>query len=138
MCSCTGEENVEHPHCRCVASKKNNMLIKPLLFLAYAPNQYLCYERNATFFRECFRDDNELSLNLVMFSTLKLLLTYFFLKTKMSIYNEAISKITAYVSNKYSIFCVINKGVQLLTLKAPITTAADDIYKYFFIVFQRK
>ena len=25
-----------------------------------------------------------------------------------------------------------------LTLKAPITTAADDIYKYFFIVFQRK
>ena len=31
-------------------------------------------------------------------------------------------------------------GVQFeyLTLKAPITTAADDIYKYFFIVFQRK
>ena len=26
----------------------------------------------------------------------------------------------------------------LLTLKAPITTAADDIHKYFFIVFQRK
>ena len=26
----------------------------------------------------------------------------------------------------------------LLTLKAPITTAADDIQKYFFIVFQRK
>ena len=25
-----------------------------------------------------------------------------------------------------------------LTLKAPITTAADGIYKYFFIVFQRK
>ena len=25
-----------------------------------------------------------------------------------------------------------------LTLKAPITTAADDTYKYFFIVFQRK
>ena len=25
-----------------------------------------------------------------------------------------------------------------LTLKAPITTAADDIHKYFFIVFQRK
>ena len=25
-----------------------------------------------------------------------------------------------------------------LSLKAPITTAADDIYKYFFIVFQRK
>ena len=24
-----------------------------------------------------------------------------------------------------------------LTLKAPITTAADDIYKYFFNVFQR-
>ena len=26
----------------------------------------------------------------------------------------------------------------LLTLKAPITTAADDIPKYFFIVFQKK
>ena len=26
----------------------------------------------------------------------------------------------------------------LLTLKAPIKTAADDIHKYFFIVFQRK
>ena len=25
-----------------------------------------------------------------------------------------------------------------LTLKAPITTAADDIHNYFFIVFQRK
>ena len=25
-----------------------------------------------------------------------------------------------------------------LTLKAPITTAADDIYKYFIIIFQRK
>ena len=25
-----------------------------------------------------------------------------------------------------------------ITLKAPITIAADDIYKYFFIVFQRK
>ena len=26
----------------------------------------------------------------------------------------------------------------MLTLEAPITTAADDIHKYFFIVFQRK
>ena len=26
----------------------------------------------------------------------------------------------------------------ILTLKAPIVTAADDIYIYFFIVFQRK
>ena len=25
-----------------------------------------------------------------------------------------------------------------LTLKAPVTTVADDIHKYFFIVFQRK
>ena len=25
-----------------------------------------------------------------------------------------------------------------LTLKKPVTTAADDIHKYFFIVFQRK
>ena len=28
--------------------------------------------------------------------------------------------------------------VSILTLKVPITTAADDIHKYFFIVFQRK
>ena len=27
---------------------------------------------------------------------------------------------------------------QGLTLKAPITTAADDIHKYIFIIFQRK
>ena len=27
---------------------------------------------------------------------------------------------------------------EYLTLKVPITTAADDIHKYFFIVFQRK
>ena len=35
--------------------------------------------------------------------------------------------------NCYSVFFGI-----YLTLKAPITTAADDIHKYFFIVFQRK
>ena len=27
---------------------------------------------------------------------------------------------------------------EILTIKAPITTAADDIGKYYFIVFQRK
>ena len=31
-----------------------------------------------------------------------------------------------------------NKKKYWLTLKAPITTAADDSHKYFFIVFQRK
>ena len=31
-----------------------------------------------------------------------------------------------------------SKTVCSLTLKAPITAAADDILKYFFIVFQRK
>ena len=30
------------------------------------------------------------------------------------------------------------KVILMLTLKAPVTTAADDIHKYFFIVFQRK
>ena len=30
------------------------------------------------------------------------------------------------------------KSKNNLTLKVPITTAANDIYKYFFIVFQRK
>ena len=29
-------------------------------------------------------------------------------------------------------------SISLLTLEATITTAADDIYKYFFIVSQRK
>ena len=28
-------------------------------------------------------------------------------------------------------------GISILTLKAPIKTAADNIYKYFLIVFQR-
>ena len=28
--------------------------------------------------------------------------------------------------------------LQVLAFKAPLTTAADDIHKYFFIVFQRK
>ena len=32
----------------------------------------------------------------------------------------------------------IRRHIFLLTLKAPVTTAADDIYNYFFIVFQRK
>ena len=32
---------------------------------------------------------------------------------------------------------VCNYGPFLFTLKAPITTAADDIHKYIFIVFQR-
>ena len=30
------------------------------------------------------------------------------------------------------------QNIILLTLKAPITTAADNIHQYFFIVFQRK
>ena len=33
--------------------------------------------------------------------------------------------------------CVLVHG-RSVTLKVPITTAADDIHKYFFIVFQRK
>ena len=37
-----------------------------------------------------------------------------------------------------SISFVKFSDLALLTLKAPITTAADDIHKYFFIVFQRK
>ena len=34
--------------------------------------------------------------------------------------------------------CVVEVHVSLLTLKAPITTAADDIHKYIFIVIQRE
>ena len=33
---------------------------------------------------------------------------------------------------------ITNGKKEGLTLKAPITTAADDIHKYFFIVFQGK
>ena len=36
------------------------------------------------------------------------------------------------------IFASFLNGGQLLTLKVPIMTAADDSHKYFFIVFQRK
>ena len=37
-----------------------------------------------------------------------------------------------------SIHPSLNYHYNILTLKAPIMTAADDIHKYFFIVFQRK
>ena len=30
------------------------------------------------------------------------------------------------------------QNIVSLTLEAPITTSADDIHKYFFVVFQRK
>ena len=33
---------------------------------------------------------------------------------------------------------LLTQSCGLLSLKAPITTAADDIHKYFFTVFQRK
>ena len=33
---------------------------------------------------------------------------------------------------------LLTSEVFALTLKAPITSAADDIHKYFFIVLQRK
>ena len=33
---------------------------------------------------------------------------------------------------------ILSEECLLLTLKAPIMTAADDIHKYFFIIFQRK
>ena len=33
---------------------------------------------------------------------------------------------------------IANSPIYCLTLKVPITTAADDFYKYFFIAFQRK
>ena len=34
--------------------------------------------------------------------------------------------------------CLCWYDLHFLTIKAPITTAADDIHKYFFIVFQKK
>ena len=44
---------------------------------------------------------------------------------------------TQFLSLRDPVQCKIYIGFGL-TLKAPITTAADDIYKYIFIVFQRK
>ena len=35
-------------------------------------------------------------------------------------------------------FKKVYRSENLLTLKVPITTAVEDIHKYFFIVFQRK
>ena len=32
-------------------------------------------------------------------------------------------------------YVLLNRALSIFTLKAPITTAADDIHKYFFIVF---
>ena len=32
----------------------------------------------------------------------------------------------------------LSQAILILTLEAPITTAADDSHKYFFIIFQRK
>ena len=55
-------------------------------------------------------------------------------------------EITSYLS-KQNMKCVYDDFINyvaldltfpLLTLKASITTAADDICKYFFIAFQRK
>ena len=43
--------------------------------------------------------------------------------------------VTSYGVSNCSAITVITRS---LTLKGPITTAADNIHKYFFIVFQRK
>ena len=45
---------------------------------------------------------------------------------------------TIYFFVSFSIHAFICSHICVLTLKAPITNAADDIRKYFFIVFQRK
>ena len=42
------------------------------------------------------------------------------------------------IGNISAAYAVIFLFATYLTLKVPITTAADDIYKYFFIIFQRK
>ena len=39
---------------------------------------------------------------------------------------------------EFSALGFIGTSFNSFTLKAPITTAADDSHKYFFIVFQRK
>ena len=39
--------------------------------------------------------------------------------------------------NRFALRC-IDTPIILLTLKAPITAAADDFHKHFFIVFQRE
>ena len=42
------------------------------------------------------------------------------------------------ICNLSALFRKVRNSQSSLILKAPITTAADDIYKYFFIGFQRK
>ena len=54
-----------------------------------------------------------------------------------------LSDLNEIVKQRFSIPYAISEWKHIiqfwyLTLKAPITTAADDIHKYFFIVFQRK
>ena len=46
--------------------------------------------------------------------------------------------ITVLYCNQFAPVPALFKALCSLTLTAPITTAADNIYKYFFIVFQRK
>ena len=53
--------------------------------------------------------------------------------------NEEVALIVQFViPNHLPISASEKKIPVVLTLKAPVMTAADDIHKYFFIVFQRK
>ena len=52
--------------------------------------------------------------------------------------NESLNEKSAPPILNLIIFHFFFHAFYILTLKAPIRTAADDIRKYFFIVFQRK
>ena len=49
-----------------------------------------------------------------------------------------VKMIIIFILRKVSTFIVLEASIYLLTFKVPITTAADNIHKYFFIFFQKK
>ena len=65
---------------------------------------------------------------------------HYHIAIKADLYHKAVQVYDIYVPNQYLVtqkFCCL-LFFSALTLKVPITTAADNIHKYFFIIFQRK
>ena len=58
--------------------------------------------------------------------------------TKSAAKNAGSDESLCAVLARFTIGKVFNKVIERVTLKAPITTASDDIHKYFFIVSKRK
>ena len=78
--------------------------------------------------------------NVIEFFCFAVFLGSVFKREKICIFNYVEStKMLLNLNKKVGLLQIPNvRGFIQLTLKALITTAADDIHKYFFIVFQRK